>query len=93
VEWLAGLHGQVVGLDTAVFIYAFEENENYLPLVKPLFEEIDKETLQAVTSTITLLEVLIHPYRQNNQELVHQYREIILNARGLTTISITPEIS
>ena len=36
---------------------------------------------------------LVHPLRQGNQELAHQYQEILLNAEGLTTFSITPEIS
>lgn len=93
MEWLESLKGHTIGIDTAVFIYAFEENEKYLPLVRPIFEAIDQGKIEAITSTITLLEVLVHPFNQNNQELAQQYREILLNARGLTTLSITPEIS
>ena len=43
-----------VALDTQVFIYFIEEDEQYLPLVKPLFEAIDQNTLIGATSGLTL---------------------------------------
>ena len=37
-----------------------------------------------VTSTVTLLEVLVHPLRNNNRELATEYRDILLNSRLMT---------
>ncbi len=37
-----------------------------------------------VTSTVTLLEVLVHPLRSNNTELAAEYRDILLNSRLMT---------
>lgn len=37
-----------------------------------------------VTSTVTLLEVLVHPLRSNNRELATEYRDILLNSRLMT---------
>ena len=34
-----------VALDTQVFIYFIEEDKEFLPLVKPLFEAIDHDTI------------------------------------------------
>lgn len=45
------------------FIYFIEEHPIYLPLVEPLFEAIDAGELEAVTSSLTLLEVLVIPFR------------------------------
>ena len=53
-----------VALDTAVFIYFIEENKLFLPIVKPLFEAIDRGELAAATSALTLMEVLVLPYRR-----------------------------
>lgn len=58
-----------IALDTQVFIYFIEEDQRVLPLVKPLFEAIDHGTLLAVTSGLTLLEVLVVPYRIGNRSL------------------------
>ena len=37
-----------------------------------------------VTSTVTLLEVLVHPLRSNNRELATEYRDILLNSKQMT---------
>ena len=50
-------------LDTAPFIYYIEENESFLPVVAPLFEDVAAGRREVVTSTLTLLEVLVVPYR------------------------------
>ena len=35
MDWLTGVRGQVVALDTAPLIYFIEEHPTYLPLVSP----------------------------------------------------------
>src|SRR5256885_3671842 len=53
-----------VGVDTAVFIYFIAEHTQFLPLVEPLFREVNEgRSKELVTSTLTLLEVLVVPYR------------------------------
>ena len=41
----------------------------------------------AVTSTLTLTEVLVHPLRSGNVELAGQYRDILLDQENLITVS------
>jgi len=93
VEWLDALEGQVVGLDTAPIIYLIEENPIYLKTVRSFFESVDQGKFQVVTSVITLLEVLVQPLRQDNQGLAQEYRDILLNAAGVTTVLLSPEIA
>jgi hypothetical protein len=50
-----------VALDPAVFIYFLEEHGDYLPVVEPLFKEIGEGRREAITSSLTLLEVLVVP--------------------------------
>ena len=45
-----------------------------------------------VTSTVTLLEVLVHPLRSDNRELAAEYRDILLNS-NLTTIEVSSSIA
>lgn len=91
--WLDDLDGQVVGIDTAPVIYFIEAHPVYLPVVKPFFQQLEDGRFTAVTSTITLLEVLVHPLRQNRSDLVHKYRLIIRQAKGLTLYGITLDIA
>ena len=93
MEWLEALEGQVVGLDTAPLIYLIEENPAYLKTVRPFFKAVDQGKFHVVTSVITLLEVLVHPFRRNDAELAQQYRDILLNAEGLTTVLLSQEIA
>jgi predicted nucleic acid-binding protein len=93
MEWLKRLQGRVIGLDTAPLIYFIERNEAYLTLVRSFFQAIDRGDFRAITSTLTLTEVLVHPLRSNNLELAEQYRDIILDSENLQTIPISVEIA
>jgi len=84
VEWLNTLRGKTVGLDTAPLIYFIEENPIYIETVRPFFEAMDRGDFTVVTSTITLLEVLVHPLRGKNKELAAEYRDILLNSQLMT---------
>lgn len=87
------LHGLRVCIDTAPIIYFIEKNTKYLNILRPVFVEIDSGNIEAITSTITLLEVLVHPLRIGNESLAEKYREILLYSEGLTTFEIFHEVS
>jgi predicted nucleic acid-binding protein len=93
VEWLAALQGRVVGIDTAPLIYFIEENPRYLKTMIPFFKALSRGEFRAVTSVITLVEVLVHPLRQGNVRLAEQYRDILFNAEGLTTLALSEDIA
>lgn len=84
MEWINVLRGKTVGLDTAPLIYFIEENPAYIEIVRFFFEAMDRGDFIVVTSTVTLLEVLVHPLRSNNRELATEYRDILLNSRLMT---------
>jgi hypothetical protein len=69
VEWLSDLKGKTVGLDTTPLIYFIEENPVYIETVKLFFEAMEKGDFTVITSTVTLLEDLVHPLRSNNTKL------------------------
>lgn len=77
-----------VCLDTVIFIYFMEENEKYSQLVEPIFEEIDKGRLKAVTSGITLLETLVVPLRVKDDELANQYLYLLKGSQGLKMLDL-----
>jgi predicted nucleic acid-binding protein len=82
-----------VGLDSAPLIYFIEENPTYLEMTDAFFEAMVRGEFRVVTSVVTLLEVLVYPLRQGNRILAQQYRDILFNEEGLTTIAVSPAIA
>lgn len=72
-----------VALDTAAFIYFIEAHPLYLPALLPVFSAADREELTIVTSAVTLLEVLVVPYRAGNSALATRYEHILTRSRGV----------
>lgn len=68
------LKGKIIGLDTMVFIYHFEENQLYSPLTSSIFESLEKGNFDGITSTLTLLEILVKPKKENNLLLTERYK-------------------
>lgn len=93
MEWLVQLQGQIVGLDTAPLIYFIEENPNYLDVTDAFFKAMFDSEFSVITSVLTITEVLVYPLRQGNTALAQQYREILFNSQGLTTIEVFPDIA
>ena len=77
-----------VALDTSIFLYFIEEHPLYLPLVEPLFEAIDAGELEAVTSSLTLLEVLVIPFRFSNAALIERYETLLTKSQGLRLVDL-----
>jgi predicted nucleic acid-binding protein len=75
-----------LALDTAVFIYFIEEHSTYLPLIAPLFAEVDAGAREIVTSALTLLEVLVVPYRAGDVPLAARYETVLTRSRGLRLV-------
>jgi len=87
------LQGHKICIDTAPIIYFIEEHAKYREMIRAVFVEIASRNIEAITSTITLLEVLVHPLRTGDGALAEKYREILLSSEGLTTFEIFHEVS
>lgn len=78
-----------VGVDTAIFIYFIEEHPRFLPLIEPLFREADKGHRELVTSALTLLEVLVVPYRSGDHLLAERHESLLTHSRGVRLVEIS----
>jgi predicted nucleic acid-binding protein len=75
-------------VDTACFIYLMERHPTFAPLVRPVFEAAEGGALRLITSTLTLLEVLVVPYRAGELALAERYERLLTRGRGLTMVPI-----
>jgi predicted nucleic acid-binding protein len=91
VGLIADLGRASVAIDTSIFIYFIEEHPRFLPLLLPLFEQADRGKRELVTSAITLLEVLVVPYRAGDVQLADRYELLLTRSRGIRMVGITRE--
>jgi predicted nucleic acid-binding protein len=77
-----------IGLDTSIFIYAIERHPRWVGILRPLFEAIDAGRICAATSALTLLEVLVVPYRLGDMALARRYEELLSAGRGMALVPV-----
>jgi len=77
-----------VGIDTAIFIYFIEGHDRFLPAITPLFVAADEGKIELVASALTLLEVLVVPYRAGDIELAERYEAVLTRSRGIRMVDL-----
>jgi len=82
-----------VGLDSSVFIFHIEGNAKYVELVDAVFTWLEAPRAEAVTSTITMLELLVQPYRVSDIDRVNQFYALLSSYPHLTWVAPALEIA
>ena len=90
-EKLAG--AGVVGLDTSIFIYQLEANPTYAPLTKTVFENLEGGKFKGVTSTITLMELTVLPWRMGHENIAREYEALLVNFPNLSIIDVDRNVA
>ncbi len=83
------LLGRRVYLDANAFIYALEGEVGIKEAVTPLFAAIDAGSIEAVTAELPLAEVLVHPYRIEDDELADRYERLLAPRANLSRVPVT----
>jgi predicted nucleic acid-binding protein len=86
---LNALAGSTVYLDANLFIYAIEGLPPFAAKLVPLFQRFDRGELHAVTSELTLAEVLVKPRRDQNTVLCDQYERMLRSSKSLTIAPVS----
>lgn len=80
-------------VDTAPLIYYVEEHLAYVEKMEYILNLVENTSLEAVSSVLTLSEVLVVPVRMGAHRLAQQYRSILMNREFCTLVSITVDIA
>ena len=86
------IKGQRIYLDTNIFIYALEAYPEYVSTLTSVFAAIDGGIIKAVTSELTLAEVLIKPMMDESDGLKNIYLETLQSSEALSVIPINRKI-
>ena len=82
-----------IALDTSVFIYHVEPSADYAALAEEVFRWLEKPGNAGVTSSITMTEVLVGPYRNGDETLALQYLGLFSTFPNLTWVAPDLEIA
>jgi predicted nucleic acid-binding protein len=85
--------GAVIGIDTSVFIYAFERNPTYDHVVRPLLAALALGDLRGVTSIITLTELLVRPLRLRGTAAADSLQTRLLGHPNLEIRDVSRDIA
>lgn len=81
--------GDHVYLDANVFIYAVEGFEKYAGLRAALLEAIEVRKIQAVTSELTLAEVLVRPLKEKRTDIAAVYERLVQSQFSLKVVPVS----
>ena len=82
-----------IALDTSIFIYQLEANARYLALTDHIFSWLERPVNKAVTSTITMTELLVQPYRDSDEQRVDEFYGLLSTYPNLDWIAPNLEIA
>lgn len=89
---LTELTGARVYCDTNVVIYAIEGYDAYAPVIQALLRALDEQAVVAVTSELTIAEVLVKPLRDGNHIIQQAYRRFLRPSSALSLFPISRKI-
>jgi predicted nucleic acid-binding protein len=86
-------HHSRIALDTSVFIYQLEANPRYVGLTDPIFTWMERPDHAAVTSTITMTELLVQPYRDSGEQRAGEFYALLTTYPNLDWIAPSLEVA
>ena len=81
-----------VFIDTAPFIYYLEQNPQYFEKAREFFESCYKNRIEMLTSTITVEEYFVYPYKSGNMKLIKNFEDFVSKI-GIRIINIDKGIA
>jgi predicted nucleic acid-binding protein len=80
---------QKIGLDISVFIFQLEGTPKYAELVHSIFQWLEEPGSCGITSTVTMLELLVHPYRRADEDTVNRYYALLSTYPNLSWVDFS----
>lgn len=84
--------GTSVYLDTNIIVYAVEGHEAHAAPIKSMPQALTEGEIIAVTSELTVAEVLVKPKRDGNAKLEEAYRRFLLPTESLRNSAVSREV-
>jgi predicted nucleic acid-binding protein len=75
-------------LDSNIFIYSAEKHTEFDKALRQLNHDIATGVIEAITSELTLSEVLVKPFADNDVAKIEMYKRSLRNGKTLTVVPV-----
>jgi predicted nucleic acid-binding protein len=83
----------IIGLDTSIFIYHLEAHPVYLPVTQALLERVEAGRWEAVTSTVTVMELTVRPWQLDRPAVARGYEALLAHFPNLVLANVTRDVA
>lgn len=83
---------QIVGIDSSILIYVFENNPIFLVPAKKILSMAELGVIVIIFSTVGIIEVLTGPKKFNQKSLVSEYKQKLNNFPNLQIKNLSDSI-
>lgn len=87
------LNGQIIALDTVIFVYFLEKNPQYYTLTKDLFYRIERGDISANISNLVFAELLVPAYRYSKKKQAEKIIHLLTSFPNLKISRVSNAIS
>jgi len=84
---------QLIGLDTAIFIYHFEGHATHLPLTRIVLDVVQAGKCTAIVSTVAIMELTVQAWRAHRSDIARQYEVLLVNFPHLRLVDVTRDVA
>lgn len=84
--------GQVIAVDTSLFIYLFEKHPEFAKPSEVVLRQIEKGKATGIFSVIGMVELQTGPKRQDRYDLANRYRELVTTFPNLKVVGFDDRI-
>lgn len=85
--------GQIIALDSMIFIYLFEADERFYEKTQSIFDQIESGEIRSVTSEMSVIEVLSPGKYIDNDELRNEITRFFQESDGLSVLPVNREVA
>jgi predicted nucleic acid-binding protein len=82
-----------LGIDSCIFIYELEENARYARATGRVFDWLERPGALAFTSTMTMVDLLVQPYREGDRSRADACFGLLTRFPHLEWVSVDLEIA
>lgn len=83
----------LIGIDTSIFIYHLESHRKYSSLTQKILSSLESGKWKGITSTITLMEINVHPWRMGREDVARKYETLLVNFPNFEIVSIDRDVA
>lgn len=84
--------GQIVALDTSVFIYVFEEHKVFGKRAEKILKDVERGKQKGIFSVIGMIELQTGPKSLDRHDVAARYRELITTFPHLSVVNLNEAI-